>query len=167
MKRNRSNSREDREQDLQTLQKLQKKNLLEEEEESDDENARRTRIHNYTNADSVVKEERFYPYYCSLCGTNAVVINAALHELPRRTTDGAAVVLRHRHFHKKYLQEQRLYVVKREGGAWYEKQFRWQCKQCKSALGYQPYYFEEGDLVVKPEEQRGPEDGRGKHFYLL
>ena len=80
-------------------------------------------------------EKEFKTYYCSLCGTMALVTSLLLDDLKLRRLDNAYILECHTHFHKKYmLKTSRTTILTRDDGI--EKQYRWECKECHFPLGY-------------------------------
>ena len=53
-------------------------------------------------------------YYCAVCGRNVLLLNAKLHRLPVRRTDGAIIIDRSKYFLKHYLKmdEKPLVIVR-------------------------------------------------------
>lgn len=53
-------------------------------------------------------------YYCAVCGRNVLLLNAKLHRLPTRRTDGSIIIDRSKYFLKHYLKmdEKALVIVR-------------------------------------------------------
>ncbi|TPX54615.1 hypothetical protein SeMB42_g00191 [Synchytrium endobioticum] len=72
-------------------------------------------------------------YYCRFCSEFILIIDTALHNLPRRTTDSACIISAHRAA-KWNTKNGAVRILKRHNG--YEKQYRRACPRCQLPVGY-------------------------------
>merc|ERR1711964_761737 len=91
-------------------------------------------VKNVTSEDSNVKGTKLHTYYCSVCGTYAVVADSDIFKLPKRRADRAYCMDENKSVHEKYVKPGQRVLVKREGGV--ETQERFVCKDCGQQLGY-------------------------------
>eukprot|EP00922_Rhytidocystis_sp_ex-Travisia-forbesii_P046705 GHVS01069635.1.p1 GENE.GHVS01069635.1~~GHVS01069635.1.p1 ORF type:complete len:188 (+),score=41.36 GHVS01069635.1:222-785(+) len=82
---------EDKEPAATSLLAIRRRDKAELEDSRDEAHLKRFRIVNYTSEDSEVglSESKLRTYYCSVCGSHALIVNADLEDLPTRTTDAA------------------------------------------------------------------------------
>jgi len=95
-------------------------------------------------------------YYCLYCGETALILDSALENLPKRSTDASAVLETKTHMHKIMLEKGEQKLIKRNGG--YEQQYRLNCSKCELPIAYQsvketPEYvfFLDGSLSAQPK----------------
>jgi hypothetical protein len=95
-------------------------------------------------------------YYCLYCGQTALILDAALDTLPRRKTDGSAVIETKRHMHKVMLEKGENKLIKRSGG--FERQYRLNCTKCELPIAYQSVkenpeavFILDGSLSAQPK----------------
>jgi len=74
-------------------------------------------------------------YYCLYCGQNALILDCALESLPKRKTDGSAVIEAKTHMYKLTLDKGEHKLIKRSGGL--ERQYRLNCSKCELPIAYQ------------------------------
>eukprot|EP00922_Rhytidocystis_sp_ex-Travisia-forbesii_P046713 GHVS01069644.1.p1 GENE.GHVS01069644.1~~GHVS01069644.1.p1 ORF type:complete len:205 (+),score=30.65 GHVS01069644.1:166-780(+) len=129
---------EDKEPAATSLLAIRRRDKAELEDSRDEAHLKRFRIVNYTSEDSEVglSESKLRTYYCSVCGSHALIVNADLEDLPTRTTDAAIALKNKQFFHKLYLNKLETVYLNRGNGA--ERQQRYGCKDCGFPLAYTP-----------------------------
>ncbi|CAD7923371.1 unnamed protein product [Amoebophrya sp. A120] len=116
--------------------------------------AKRVKINNMTDQDSVLRETKLNTYFCRFCGEWVLITDAGrLTRLPRRRTDGAMVIQETKFISRLNVTgAKRKTIIKRDGStmqtmkdgakketsleALCEAQYRFQCKCCGSLVGY-------------------------------